>query len=97
MNRVVYKVNNPGFIAYPREQIFKEDEPTIAPFTEVEPPMGAYLPWFDFDKNQWEETADDKWVGMINNPEPDKLTPEEALDRIESLTKELESLKDSLS
>lgn len=90
----VYKVNNPGFDIYLRKDIFKEGEPVLPPFTSIAPISGAFLPWFDFDKGEWEETADDAWIAKVTTPES---TKEDLWARLEELLEEADDIKRQLT
>lgn len=90
----VYRVKNPGFDIELRKDIFKEGEPVLPPFTEVSPPSGAYLPWFNFEEGTWEEMADDKWIALVHKPE---VTQESLLERLAQLLDEAEDIKQQLS
>ena len=96
MGAVVYKVNNPGFVMYPKESIFPGNETVIAPFTSVHPPQGAYLPWFDFHTQTWEETADSRWIELMQKEDTSKLTKEQVLDKVNNLKDEIDKLLDEV-
>lgn len=90
----LYKANNPGFEIYLRKDIPMEDGKILPPFTDVAPMSGAYLPWFNFETREWEETADEAWVRSLDVPE---ATQDELLARLEVLLEEAESIKQQLT
>lgn len=79
---------------YGFEQEFVDDNFTAEkPYTDIYPPEPNWKPVFDYEKNEWIETATEE----ERKPKPDKLpdTPSDS-ERLEELEKKMNDLEEKL-